>query len=80
MIGSKYAISVAQLEYRGTLHPDAHMFFIKTLQEEQQYFMASIMAHLSPKAGFKWWVTKAHKDVQSETNQLYFRETFNKCI
>ena len=33
MTGSKYAVAVSQLEDHGALHPDAHMFFIKTKEE-----------------------------------------------
>ena len=52
MAGYKYAIAVAQLEYHGVLHPDAHMLFIP-MQEEHPDVITSIMTQLSLKAGFK---------------------------
>ena len=29
MKGSKYAVTMEQLEYNGALHPDAHLLFVK---------------------------------------------------
>ena len=75
MKGSKYAVAVAQLEYHGALHPDAHMLFIK-IQEEQPDIITEIMAHLSLNAGLKEWGTKVHNAVQYETNQLNLRNKF----
>ena len=38
--------------------------------------MEEIMTQLSLKAGLKYWGTKPHKVVQSETNKTNFREIF----
>ena len=45
MKSSKYAVSVAQLEYHGALHPDAHMLFMQ-IQEEQTDIITAIMKQL----------------------------------
>ena len=52
MTGSKYAVSVFQLEYHGEIHADAHMFFIK-MKEEQTDIITEIMTQISPTAGLK---------------------------
>ena len=75
MRGSKYAIDVAQLEYHGALHLDAHMLFMK-IQEEHPDVIKAIMTQLSLKSGLKEWGTKYHNAVHSEMRQLHFRDTF----
>ena len=50
MTGSKYAIDVDQLEYYGVLHPDAHMLFMKMVEEYPDSITA-IMTQLSLKSG-----------------------------
>ena len=45
MIGSKYTISVSQLEDHGALHPDTHMLFMK-MKEEHSDIITVIMAQL----------------------------------
>ena len=52
MKGSKYAVSVVQLEDKLVLHLDAHTFFMK-IQEEQPDIITEIMTQLSLKAGLK---------------------------
>ena len=52
MTGSKYAVGVAQLEDRGALQPDAHMFFIQ-IQEKQPGTVTAIMTQLYLKEVFK---------------------------
>ena len=52
MTGSKYAVSVAQLEYFRALYPHAQMLFI-IMKEEQPDIIASIMTHLLLNAGLK---------------------------
>jgi hypothetical protein len=76
MTGSKYAVAVTQLEDHGALHPDAHMFFIQSVCEEQPEVAAAIMTQLSLKAGMKQWGKEANKAVLSEMKQLHFRDTF----
>ena len=52
MTGSKYAVTVAQLEDYGELHPDAHMFFMK-MQEKQPDILTAIMTQVFLEVGFK---------------------------
>ena len=75
MTGYKYAISVAQLEDHGLLHPDEHIFFMK-IQEEQPYTIRENITQLSLKSGLKEWGTKYHNYVHSNIKQLNFRDTF----
>ena len=75
MTGYKYAISVAQLEDHGLLHPDEHIFFMK-IQEEQPYTIRENITQLSLKSGLKEWGTKYHNDLHSNIKQLNLRDTF----
>ena len=52
MTASSYAVSVEQLKYHRALHPDAHMLFKKT-QEEQTGTIKAIMTQISLKSGLK---------------------------
>ena len=52
MIGSKYAVAMAQLENNGALHMYAYMLFIK-IQEENLDVITDIMTQISLKAGLK---------------------------
>ena len=75
MTGSDYDVSVAQLEYHRALHPYAHMLFMQ-MQEEQPDTTTVIMKRISLKAFFKEWLNKAHKNVQSDMQQLHLIKTF----
>ena len=75
MKGSKYTISVAQLEDHGSLHLDAHTFFMK-IQEEQPDIITEIMTQLSINTGLKEWGTKSRNAVHSNIKPLHFRNTF----
>ena len=50
--GFKYTVAMYQVEDRGALHTDAHMFFMK-IKEEQTETTTVIMTQLSLKAGLK---------------------------
>ena len=52
MTGSKYTVAVAHLEDDGTLHLDAHMFFMK-MQEEHPDTVSAIMTKLLLTSGLK---------------------------
>ena len=73
MSESKYSVAVSQLEDHGALHTDANMFLMKTILEEQPDIMAAIMTQLSINAGLKYWGTRTHEAVQSDSKQLNFR-------
>jgi hypothetical protein len=73
---SKYAYAVTQLESKGALHPDAHMFFNQSIHQEEPDIVAAIMTQLSLKAGLKQWGDKATEAVRSEMKQRHFRDTF----
>ena len=75
MIGSKYAVAMAQLENNGALHMYAHMLFIK-IQEENLDVITDIMTQISLKAGLKQLATKIHNYVHSNMSQVHFRDTF----
>ena len=62
--GSKCAVSVAQLEDYGALHPYTHMLFM-IMQEEKPYIITVIVTQLLLKAGFKEWGTKYQNAVHS---------------
>ena len=74
MKGSKYAVSVVQLEDKLVLHLDAHTFFMKTMQQEQRYVIAAIMTQITLKERFKEWVTKYHNAAKSNLEQLNLRD------
>ena len=75
MTGSNYAVAVSQLEDHGAIHPYAHMFFIKTIQDEHPDVISAIMTQLSLNTGFKERGTKSHISVHSDTKQIHFRYT-----
>ena len=52
MIGSKYAVAMAQMENKGALHMYAQILFIK-IQEEKPDVITDIMTQISLKAGLK---------------------------
>jgi hypothetical protein len=76
MTGSKYSYAVTQLETRGVLHPDSHMFIQEDFYQSDPDVMAYIMTRLSLKSGLKQWGNKAYAVVMSEMKQLHFRNTF----
>ena len=77
MLGSsKYAYAVTQLETKGVLHPDSHMFHQSDVYQSEPDVVAAIMTQLSLKAGLKAWGKDAQKAVHSEMKQLHFRDTF----
>ena len=50
---SKYAYAVTQLESKGALYPDAHMFFNDSIPQEEPDVVVAVMTQLSLKAGLK---------------------------
>ena len=75
--GSKYEVSVSQLEDNGELHTDAHMLFMK-MQEEQPDIITAIMTQLSLKAGSKEWVTKSHNAVHYDMKKVRSKDMYKK--
>ena len=75
MTSSKYDVTVDQLEDNGSLHTNAHIFFIK-IQEEQPGIIKMIMTQLSLNSGLIEWGTKPRNSVYSEMKQLHFRNTY----
>jgi hypothetical protein len=55
MTGSKYSYAVNQLESKGVLTPDAHMFVQDNFYQAESEIVAAIMTQLSLKAGLKEW-------------------------
>jgi hypothetical protein len=51
MSGSKYFYAVTQLESKGVLNPDAHMFVQEDFYQAEPDVVAAIMTQLSLKAG-----------------------------
>ena len=52
MSGKTYAKVIAQLDKLGTLHPDAHLLFNLSVEEEPSV-VSEIMTQLSLKVGLK---------------------------
>ena len=75
MSGNKYEAAMAQLEQEVTLHPDAHMLFKKTV-EEQPTAVSTIMTQISLKAGLKRWGPRAKKALNLEMKNLHLQDTF----
>jgi hypothetical protein len=67
---------VTQLETKGVLNPDAHMFAQEDFYQADPDVVASIMTQLSLKSGLREWGDKAYEAVESEMKQLHFRNTF----
>ena len=76
MSGSKYSFTVDQLEWKGVLHPDAHMFVQEDFYQAEPDAVAAVMKKLSMNAGLRAWGDKALSAVKSEMKQLHFRNTF----
>ena len=76
MQGSRYSYAVTQLETKGVLNPDAHMFAQEDFYQADPDVVASIMTQLSLKSGLREWGDKAYEAVESEMKQLHFRNTF----
>jgi len=76
MTGTKYSYAVTQLESKGVLFPDAHMFVQEDFYQADPDVVAYVMTQLSLKAGLKAWGDKAHAAAESEMKQLHFRNTF----
>jgi hypothetical protein len=74
--GSKYSYSVTQLESKGVLNPDSHMFVQDDFYHSKLDAVAAIMTQLSLKAGLKEWGEEGFMAAQSEMKQLHFRNTF----
>jgi hypothetical protein len=67
---------VTQLESKGLLNPDAHMFIQEDFYQAEPDVVAAVMTQLSLKSGLKEWGDKAYAAVESEMKQLHFRNTF----
>ena len=78
MKGYNYAPTVAQLEDRGALHPDAHMFFIK-MKEEHPDIITAIMTQLLLVGGLEQWGNKYHNYVHSEMKHIFLETHSNQC-
>ena len=76
MLGYKYSYAVTQLEIRGVLNPDAHMFVQEEFYQAEPDVVASVMTQLLLKSGLRAWGYKAYTNVQSEMKPLHFRNTF----
>ena len=66
---------MAQLDKQGTLHPDAHLLFNLSVEEEPSV-VSEIMTQLSLKVGLNTWVEKGKKSMKSDMKQLHLRDTF----
>ena len=60
MSGKTYEKLMAQLDKLGTLHPDAHLLFNLSV-EEQPSVVSAIMTQLSLKVELKTWGEKGRK-------------------
>jgi hypothetical protein len=76
LTGSKYSYAVTQLESKGVLHSDAHMFIQDDFYQSNPVVVAMVMTQLSLKAGLKAWGHKAHTAARNEMKQLHMRDTF----
>ena len=64
MSGKTYEKMMAQLDKLGTLHPDEHLLFNLSV-EEQPSVVSEIMTQLSLRVGFKTWGEKGRKSMKS---------------
>jgi hypothetical protein len=76
MRGLKYSYAVTQLETRGVLHPDSHMFVQEDFYQSDPNVMVHIMTQLSLKSCLKQWGDKAYAAFTSKMKQPHFRNTF----
>jgi hypothetical protein len=74
--GSKYSYVVTQLQNDGLLNPDAHMFLQGDFYQAEPDVVTTIMTQLSLKSGLRQWGSRAYNAVESEMNQLHFRNAF----
>ena len=75
MLAKTYEKVVAELDKLGTLHPDAHLMFNLSV-EEQLSVVSSIMTQLSLKVVLKIWGEKGRKAMKSVMRQLHLCDTF----
>ena len=75
MSGKTYLKVMDQLDKQGTLHPDAHLLFNLSV-EEQTSIVSEIMTQLSLKVELKTWGEKGRKAMNLETRQLHLCDTF----
>ena len=66
---------MAQLDKIGTLHPDAHLLFNLSV-EEQTSVVSEIMTQLSLKVRLKKWGEKGMKAMKSDMKHIDLHDTF----
>jgi hypothetical protein len=74
--GSKYSYTVTQLETKGVINPDVHMFVEEDFYQAETNVVAAIMTQLSLKAGMKEWGDRSFTAARSEMKRLHLRNTF----
>ena len=75
MSGKTYEKVIAQLDKQVILHPDAHLLF-NLSDEEQPSAVSEIMTQLSLKVVLKTWGEKIITAMKSEMRQFHIRDTF----
>ena len=75
MLGEKYETVNTKVEYKETLHPDAHMSIFQELIEEVHDVEAFIMTQLYLKASIKCWKGKRRSADKYDMKQLHLRDT-----
>ena len=77
MLGYKYSYAVTQLEIKGVLNPEAHIFVQDEFYQADPDGVVSVMTQISLKSVLRaWGGDKAYTAAQSEINQLHFQNTF----
>ena len=75
MKGNTYEKVMDQLDKQVTLHPDAHLMFSLSV-EEQPSVPSAIMTQLFLKVGLKIWGEKGRKSMKSDMRQLCLCDIF----
>jgi hypothetical protein len=76
MEGNKYSYAATQLQDKGLLHPDSHMFVQTDFYQYEPNIVAYIMTQLSLKAGLHEWGDCVYDAAFAEMKQLHMRHTF----
>ena len=75
MTGKTYEKVMAQLGKQGMLHPDAHLLF-NLSDDEQPSVVSAIMTQISLNFGLNKWKEKGRKAMKSYIKQFHFCDTF----